>query len=84
MNYLTYILFSPSCQRFYIGQTQDIQKRLDRHNKGQVKSTKTCRPWELVHFESFPSRSEAFKLEQKLKSFKSQSYLQQWIHNKKE
>ena len=82
--YYTYILFSPACKRYYIGQTQNVEERLARHNKGREKSTKHCRPWELVHLESFQTRSEAYALEQKLKSFKNQAVLKQWIQRQKD
>ena len=32
----------------YVGQTADIDKRLKRHNRGIVPSTKSGTPWELV------------------------------------
>ena len=48
MDYYVYILESEVTGSFYIGQTQDIDARLEKHNKGYVKSTKAKRPWKLV------------------------------------
>ena len=84
MNYFTYILHSESCGRFYIGQTQNLEKRLNRHNAGHVRSTKACKPWDLVWYKSFDTRSEAFQLESKLKSFKKRDYLIKWMENHSE
>ncbi|WP_370391063.1 GIY-YIG nuclease family protein [uncultured Winogradskyella sp.] len=36
---IVYILFSKAKNRYYVGQTADIDDRLSRHNKGLVKST---------------------------------------------
>ena len=54
----------------YIGQTQDLKARLKRHNAGRVISTRSGKPWKLKYWKEFESRSEAFKTEQLLKSFK--------------
>ena len=66
-----YILYSKSKERYYVGQTNDLFNRLDRHNKGYVKSTKPYAPWDLVYNEEFTSRSEAMKRENQIKSWKS-------------
>jgi putative endonuclease len=79
MTYSTYILHSQASGRFYIGQTQDLEKRLAKHNAGYVKSTKAYKPWKLVWHQTFQSRSEAFQLEKKLKSFKKRDYILKWI-----
>jgi putative endonuclease len=39
-NYYTYIIESITNQRWYIGHTNDIDRRLSKHNSGQNKSTK--------------------------------------------
>ena len=75
MQYFTYILESLKNGRFYIGQSQNLQKRLDAHNKGYSMYTKKYRPWTLVWYKSFDSRTEAYQLEQKLKAFKSRQKL---------
>ncbi|AFN75052.1 hypothetical protein MROS_1819 [Melioribacter roseus P3M-2] len=43
--FFTYIIFSPSKNRFYVGSTNDIQRRLNEHNSGQTKSTRPGKPW---------------------------------------
>jgi putative endonuclease len=66
--FFVYILYSESFQRFYVGQTNNVEMRLARHNSGQVGSTKPYRPWNLVWFCEKPNRSEAVILENKLKN----------------
>ncbi len=66
MPYTTYILQSES-GRFYIGQTNNLQNRLRRHNSGRSKFTKSRGPWRLVYSEQFSTRSEAVQRELELK-----------------
>lgn len=70
--FYTYILFSSKYSRFYIGQTDIISKRLERHNSGYVLSTKPFRPLELVGYIEKVSRTEALILERKLKNFNTE------------
>ena len=70
-----YILFSEKRSRYYVGQTTDIQKRLKRHNQGNVLSTKTGIPWELVLQIEVLNRSEATILEKKIKKLGAKRYL---------
>ncbi len=67
MKYCVYILYSEKWRRYYVGQTQDFKSRLDRHNKGLVKSTKGGVPWVLKRKIEVENRSEAMKLETKIK-----------------
>jgi putative endonuclease len=59
-----------SIQKFYIGQTNDINQRLKRHNAGSENFTAKGIPWKLVWYTSKDSRSEAIILERKLKNLK--------------
>ncbi|OIO18684.1 MAG: endonuclease [Candidatus Magasanikbacteria bacterium CG_4_9_14_0_2_um_filter_41_10] len=68
--YYVYILQSTVTNRYYVGHTQDIQNRLDRHNKKRVRSTKSGVPWELVYTEMFDTKAEAYKREMQIKSYK--------------
>ena len=66
--YYVYILYSRECDKFYIGQTNNMDDRLKRHNAGEVRSTSPYRPWELSIIIEKASRSEAMLLEKKLKN----------------
>ena len=65
--YYTYIIYSESKSRYYVGSTQDITERIRRHNSNHMKSTRGKGPWKLIVSFSFASRSEAMKLEKKIK-----------------
>ncbi len=68
--YYVYILESEKNKNQYIGQTDNVESRLIRHNAGRVTSTKSGRPWKLKYWMSYETRSEAYKVEQLLKSYK--------------
>ncbi|MCE2612519.1 GIY-YIG nuclease family protein [Flavobacteriaceae bacterium D16] len=70
-----YILFSDQRSRYYAGQTADIDKRLKRHNEGNVPSTRYGVPWKLVLQINVSNRSEALLLEQKIKKRGAKRYL---------
>lgn len=47
-----------------------MPNRLDYHNKGKVRSTRHYSPFILIYNENFGTKSEAFKREQQIKSYK--------------
>jgi putative endonuclease len=61
MVFHVYILKSVDHNRRYIGSTDDLQKRLDIHNKDKARSSKGYRPYVIVYTEEFQTRSEAYK-----------------------
>jgi putative endonuclease len=66
--HFVYILYSSVHDRYYIGQTGDVQERLVRHNHGTEKATAPYLPWDLIWFAEKPTRGEAMILERKLKN----------------
>lgn len=54
---------------FYIGFTEDLRKRLEKHNQGLVRSTKNMRPIELIYYEAYKSQKDALIREKRLKQF---------------
>jgi putative endonuclease len=81
MEYFVYILYSPSHNRTYVGQTNNLVSRLSYHNSGKVKSTKPFRPWVLIHSESFSSRSDAMKKEKWFKSTSGRKKISELLNN---
>ena len=78
--FFVYILESLKTGRFYIGQTSGLKSRVKRHNDGRNISTKTDRPWQLIYWEEFETRSEAYKTEQMLKRFKKREAIIEYIN----
>ncbi|WP_430412548.1 GIY-YIG nuclease family protein [Kordia sp.] len=73
---IVYILYSELKSKYYVGQTQDFEKRLIRHNLGYVKSTKSGLPWKVVTIIEVKNRSEALILEKKIKKRGAKRYLE--------
>lgn len=73
MNYQVYLLYHSNSNVSYIGITTDIDRRIKQHNKiikGGAKYTNRFTPkWELIRITNFMSKSEALKLEYKLKKY---------------
>jgi len=67
-NFFVYVLRSRKDGSFYIGQTNNIDKRLERHNIGLVRTTKNRAPFDIVYTESYDTRREAMLRERHLKS----------------
>jgi len=81
--YYTYILQSESSGQFYIGSTEDLERRVAQHNALQYTGSKTTKrfqgPWKLVHAEPFPSRSQAVVRERQIKAWKSRKAIARLI-----
>jgi len=71
MDVFVYIIKSMKFDKFYIGQTDNVESRLIVHNGPRAKWTKRYQPWKLVNTEKYSSRSEAMKREKYLKSLKN-------------
>ncbi|TAN17198.1 MAG: GIY-YIG nuclease family protein [Chitinophagaceae bacterium] len=76
--YYVYILYSPDHNRFYIGQTNNMEARLYRHNSGYEKSTSPYAPWIIKCVIEKSTRGDALILEKKLKNL-SPERLRQFI-----
>ncbi len=68
--YTVYILHSLKDSSHYIGYTSNITDRLQRHNEGRSRFTRSKMPWKLVYSEEYESRQEAMKRERQIKSYK--------------
>lgn len=75
--YLTYVLYSKKYDKIYIGQTNNVERRLVEHNSGKHRFTKRYIPWSVVHTEKFNTRSEAMKRERQLKSHQGRKYVRE-------
>jgi len=66
-----YILRSGATGRFYIGSTNDVQRRLEEHLRGHSLATRGRGPWELVYQETFELLADARRREIEMKRWKS-------------
>ena len=65
--------------RYYVGSTDDIDRRLKEHLKGKSKATQSILPVTLKKFIKCSSLTEARKLEYVIKKRKSRKYLEELI-----
>ena len=67
--YYVYILESENSGRWYIGMSEDPEKRLrEEHNVGNVRATKGYRPYRLVYKERYETRVQALRRERQIKN----------------
>jgi len=66
-----YILKSVNSDFFYIGSTNNIDKRLKEHQEGECLTTERYLPVRLVYYEAFTSDFDANTREIKLKHYGS-------------
>ncbi len=76
MHYV-YILYSPSLNRFYTGETHNVETRLERHNSDyyENKWTSKGKPWELFYVLECASKEQALRIENHVKRMKSKKYI---------
>jgi predicted GIY-YIG superfamily endonuclease len=55
-------------EHFYCGLTDDLRKRVQKHNAGQVLHTAKWRPWRLKTYIAFADPTRAAQFERYLKS----------------
>lgn len=76
--YCTYIIYSQKLNKYYIGNTEDVKLRLERHNAGWSKFTSQADDWELKYYEEYGGKAEAAKRELEIKRKKSRKYIE-WL-----
>lgn len=69
--YCVYMLRSKKNGSIYIGCTSRLNKRLEEHRKGLNYTTKKLLPIELIYFEAYRSKDDAYRREKRLKQYGS-------------
>ncbi len=68
MNFFVYVIGSKkNPKRTYVGWTNNIKKRIDKHNKGLGAKFTRGRRWKLIYSETLKSQKAAMKREYQLK-----------------
>jgi putative endonuclease len=75
-----YILKSILVGKYYVGCTDNLERRLTEHNSGLSKYTKLSMPWKLVYTEQFENLSKARLREKQIKSWKKRSAIERLIN----
>lgn len=79
MPYFVYIL-ECSDKTYYVGYTNNLEKRLNKHNqsKSGAHYTKIRRPVKLMYSEQFKTLSEARRREAEIKSWRRKQKERLW------
>ena len=81
--YHLYILQSETTGRYYIGQTDNLDRRLSEHNDSRYTGSKTTKrftgPWTLMYSEAYTTRHEAMSRERQVKGWKSRKAIDRLI-----
>jgi len=79
MVYTVYILESGKNGHYYIGQTDNLEKRICEHNSSKSKSTKSGIPWALIYKEIYETRKDTVRRERELKRIKKRRMIEELI-----
>ena len=75
MFYYVYILESLiDPDKHYTGFTEDFEKRLQKHNNGEVPHTSKFKPWKIKNIIFFTEKDKALKFERYLKSHSGRAF----------
>ena len=75
-----YILKFPS-GKFYIGSTENLNKRIKHHKGGHTPSTKRLGGGEVVLIQEYAELKEARAIESKLKKLKRHDYIAKMVRD---
>ena len=80
MQFKVYILYSRMKDRYYIGHSgDDLTERLRKHNSNHKGFTGGVGDWSIVFTEDYTSKSDAYKRELEIKSWKSRKRIEKLI-----
>ena len=77
--FVTYILYSKSKNKYYIGATSNLNERLKKHNTNHKGFTGGIGDWEVCYSENFENKTDALKREKTIKSWKSRVKIEELI-----
>jgi putative endonuclease len=66
--YITYVLFSERDKQLYIGYTNNLERRIEQHQNGEVLSTSSRRPLRLIYYEAHLLKATALRRERYFKT----------------
>ncbi|MEK7603877.1 MAG: GIY-YIG nuclease family protein [Patescibacteria group bacterium] len=75
--FAVYALYNDSVDKIYIGQTRDLENRLNLHNSHTFKgyTSRFSGQWRIIYTEFLLTRVEAIRREKQLKSFRGREFV---------
>ena len=75
-----YYVYSLKCEDgYYVGCTNDLKDRMERHQKGHVPATATRVPLELEFYFAISDKYKAFEFEKYLKSGSGRAFVKKHL-----
>ena len=79
--FYTYFLISEKDDKFYVGYTDNLKRRIKQHNNGDVESTKYRKPLKLIYYEVCLNQKDAIHREKYLKTTYGKRYIRNRLKN---
>lgn len=81
MKFFVYAIYNYTCKKIYIGQTDNLEKRLLEHNEkfGNHYTSRYQGSWKLIYSEKNITRKEALIREKQLKSYRGREFIKKKI-----
>jgi putative endonuclease len=76
--FTVYAIHNRLSDKIYIGQTEDLSRRILEHNDGIFQTSYTARfpgEWVLIFSQEFETRPEALRREKQLKSYRGREFI---------
>jgi putative endonuclease len=70
MAWTVYVLQSEKDNGFYVGCTNNLNRRVEEHNSGQTVSIQYRIPFKVIHIEEYTTQEEAYIREKQIKKYK--------------
>ena len=80
--FTVYALYNPTINKIYIGQTENLEERLEAHKDKRFNKSFTAKSkgdWQLIYTEEIESRSLALRREKELKSYRGREFVRKRI-----
>ncbi|OGG13501.1 hypothetical protein A2773_03275 [Candidatus Gottesmanbacteria bacterium RIFCSPHIGHO2_01_FULL_39_10] len=77
-----YAVYNKRNNKIYIGQTKNLEERLDLTRRKIFKTAYTAMfdgEWELIYKEEVQTRAEALEREKQLKSYRGRQFIKKYI-----
>ena len=79
--YFVYVLQSSKDEKYYVGYTNNIRRRLEEHNNGKVTITMHRKPFRLVYLEGYLHQQDATSREKFFKTGWRRTHLKKVLKN---
>jgi putative endonuclease len=81
MSHFVYIIYSKVADKFYVGETCNVEERISQHNSGFYDSSfsKQANDWQLFWSLECDSRNRALKIEKHIKKMRNRKFYQNLV-----